>query len=97
RDRALNSPSRNHFVAWVGRYDDIRNGRPGQYRIKLLESHAGADCGYPGVELLPDNTIVSTTYIKYRPGTAKHSVVSVRFKLDETDALAAARSATAAP
>ena len=97
RDRALGSPSRNHFVAWVGTYDDIRQGRPGQYRIKLLESHAGGDCGYPGVELLPDDTVVATTYIKYRPGTAKHSVVSVRFKLAETDALATQRHDRPAP
>ena len=37
------------------------------------------------MELLPDGTIVATTYIKYRAGTAKHSVVSTRFKLSETD------------
>jgi hypothetical protein len=97
RDRALGSPSRNHFVAWVGKYDDLRQGRPGEYRIKLLESHAGGDCGYPGVELLPDDTVVATTYIKYRPGTAKHSVVSVRFKLAETDARSAQRHAPPAP
>ena len=86
RDKAKSSPSLNHFVAWVGTYDDIRRGRPGQYRIKLLHSHAGGDCGYPGMELLPDGTIIATTYIKYRAGTAKHSVVSTRFKLAETDA-----------
>ncbi|MES2695858.1 MAG: sialidase family protein, partial [Verrucomicrobiota bacterium] len=87
RDKALRGPSYNHFVAWVGTYDDIRQGRPGQYRIKLLHSNAGGDCGYPGMELLPDGTIVATTYIKYQPGTAKHSVVSTRFKLGETDRL----------
>jgi hypothetical protein len=86
RDQALNSPTRGHFVAWVGTYPDIRAGRPGQYRIKLLHSHAGGDCGYPGLERLPDDTLVATTYIKYRPGPDKHSVVSTRFKLAETDA-----------
>lgn len=89
RDQALNSPTRGHFVAWVGRYDDLRAGRPGQYRVKLLHSHAGGDCGYPGVEILPDGTIVATTYIKYRAGADKHSVVSTRFNLAETDLLAA--------
>ncbi len=54
-----------HFVAWVGTYDDIRQGKPGQYRIKLLHSYAGGDYGYPGVERLSDGTIVATTYIKY--------------------------------
>jgi hypothetical protein len=89
RDRALGSPTLGHFVAWVGTYDDIREGGPGQYRVKLLHSHAGVDCGYPGMALLPDGTIVATTYIKYRPGNRKHSVVCARFQLAELDALAA--------
>ncbi|HYH56631.1 MAG TPA: hypothetical protein VD772_08475, partial [Anseongella sp.] len=59
----------------------------GQYRIKLLHSYKGGDCGYPGLELLPDSAFVATTYVKYRPGPEKNSVVSVRFKLSETDAL----------
>jgi hypothetical protein len=37
------------------------------------------------LEILPDGTIVATTYIKYSPGKEKHSVVSVRFKPEETD------------
>ncbi len=89
RDQALRSPTRGHFVAWVGTYEDIRKKDPGQYRIKLLHSHARrtSDCGYPGVELLPDGTIVATTYVKYAPGPEKHSVVSTRFKISETDAM----------
>ena len=85
RDMARKSPTGGHFVAWVGTYDDIRRCRRGQYRIKLLHSHAGRDCGYPGMELLPNNTIIATTYIKYRSGKVKHSVISTRFKLEETD------------
>ena len=34
-----------------GNYDDIRNGQLDQCRIKLMHR---PDCGYPGVELLPD-------------------------------------------
>lgn len=85
RDVALDSPTKGHFVAWVGTYDDIKNARPGESRIKLLHSHAKrvGDCGYPGIELLPDGTIVATTYIKYRPGPEKHSVVSVRLTTDD--------------
>lgn len=89
RDQALNSPTKGHFVAWVGTYADLKSGRPGQYRIKLLHHHGKrlGDCGYPGVELLPDGTIVATTYVKYADGPEQNSVVSVRFKLSETDAL----------
>lgn len=88
RDQAPGSPSRGHFVAWVGTYEDILKSRPGQYRVKLLHSHAKnvGDCGYPGLELLPDGTIVATTYVKYAPGVEQHSVVSTRFTLAETDA-----------
>ena len=87
RDMAPNSPTKGHFVAWVGTWSDITDGRSGQYKVKLLHSFAGSDCGYPGLELLPDGTIVATTYVKYNPGTEKHSVVSVRFKIEELDAL----------
>lgn len=88
RDQALKSPTCGHFVAWVGTYDDIKQARNGLYRVKLLHSYAGGDCGYPGVELLPDGTIVCTTYIKYWNDARKHSILSTRFTLAETDALA---------
>jgi len=89
RDMAPESPIRGHFVAWVGTYDDIKSGEGGDYRIKLLHSHAElvSDCGYPGVELLPDGTLVISTYVKYAPGPEQHSVVSTRFKIAETDAM----------
>ncbi len=83
------SPTSTHFVGWVGRYEDILSGRDGQYRVKLLHSFKGGDNGYPGLELLADGTFVATTYIKYREGPEKNSVVSARFKLAETDKLAA--------
>ncbi len=91
RDQAPGSPTKGHFVAWVGSYDDLKQGRPGQYRVKLLHSHASrvGDCGYPGVERLADGTLVITTYLKYRPGPEKHSVVSLRLTMAELDALAA--------
>lgn len=87
RDTGKQSPTQTHFVAWVGTYDDIITGRDGQYRLKLLHSYKGSDCGYPGLERLPDNTFVATTYVKYRPGPEQNSVVSVRFKLADTDRL----------
>ena len=66
-------------------------------RVKLLHSHAErvSDRGYAGVELLRDGTIVATTYVKYQPGSGKHSVVSTPFNLTETDALLASGSAKA--
>ena len=90
RDMAPDSPSKGSFVAWVGTFDDIIEGRPGQYRLKLLHQYVdpgnrrrASDCGYPGLELLPDGTLVATTYVNYEPGPEKNSVVSVRFRLEE--------------
>lgn len=85
RDMAPFSPTRGHFVAWIGTYFDLSNVLSGQYRIKLLHNYAGVDSGYPGLEILPDGTVVATTYLKYHPGPEKHSVVSVRFKIEEID------------
>ncbi len=85
RDMAPGSPTRGDWVAWVGTYDDIRLGREGQYRVRLMQNHQDADCGYPGVEVLPDGTIVATTYGHWRAGEAPY-IVSVRLTLAELDA-----------
>ena len=88
RDTATSSPTKGHFCAWVGKYDDILFGREGQYRLKLLHSFAGNDSDSAGLECLADGTFVATTYVCYRPGGERESIVSVRFKLDELDAKA---------
>lgn len=76
RDTTPGSPTGGHSVAWTGTYDELRNKRPGR-RIKLLHSFAGRDCGYAALSLFPDETILATTYIKYRNDARKHSVVGV--------------------
>ncbi len=90
RDYAPGSPSRDKFAAWIGTYNDIKQGHTGQYHVKLL--HAYSDCGYPGIHQLPDGTIIATTYGKYWNDARKYSVVSVRFKISEIDARAAKNS-----
>ncbi|MCC7492502.1 MAG: exo-alpha-sialidase [Fimbriimonadaceae bacterium] len=85
RDMADGSPTRGDFVGWVGTWDDLRQNREGQCRLRLLSSPVKVDLGYPGLELLPDGTFVATTYAALAAGE-KHSVVSVRFRLDEVDA-----------
>ncbi len=74
----------NYCTAWVGRYEDIVEGREGERLIRLLRSHRGADHTYPGLEVLPDGTFVATTYIQYQPDELQ-SIVSVRFRLDEIE------------
>lgn len=82
------------LVGWVGSYDDLKAARPGQYRVRLLYSYAGSDCGYPGVFVTKDGSIVALTYIKYDQGSNKQSVVSTRFKIGELDVLARSSSST---
>ena len=80
RDMAPESPTAGHFVCWVGTYEELRSCVPGDsYRIKLLHSHAGWDCGYPGVHLMEDGTVLATTYVKYWDDDRLQSVVSKRF------------------
>jgi len=98
RDMAKTSATYGHYVAWVGTFEDIVNRREGQYRIKLLHNAnrkpsdppgtGNTDCGYSDLELLGDGTLIATTYVQYAAGLEKSSVVSTRFNLSETDALA---------
>lgn len=88
RDRTHDSPTHGDWVAWVGSYEDIAEGREGQYRVRIMDNHKDADCSYPGVEVLPDGTFVTTTYGHWSPGESPY-IVSVRLKLSELDELAA--------
>ena len=74
------------FVGWVGTYDDLRNCRVGQYTIRLLPRLG--DTGYPGLHQLADGTIVATTYGVLNAGE-KPSIVSLRFSMEEIDAMGA--------
>lgn len=86
RDTTHDSPTKGDWVAWVGTYEDIVAGREGQYRIRLMDNHKGADCAYPAVDLLPDGTFVTTTYGHWTAGEMPY-IASVRFTLDEIDEL----------
>lgn len=87
------------WVAWVGTYDDLKNGREGQYRIKLAHTYlenqtepalsANADTGYCGNVVFPDDTIVTSTYgtfgEKNIDGSYKTYVVSKIIRLSDVD------------
>jgi hypothetical protein len=85
RDTARASPTRGDWVAWVGTYDDLVKGREGQYRVRLMDNKNEWDCAYPGVESLPDGTIVTTTYGHWDEGQPPY-IVAVRLTLRELDA-----------
>jgi hypothetical protein len=87
RDQARDGPTWGDWVGWVGTYDDIRHGREGQYRVRLMDNTRDADTAYPGLDLLPDGTFVTTTYGHWVEGEEPY-IVAVRFRLEELDALA---------
>jgi hypothetical protein len=84
RDTTHESPTQGDWVGWVGTFGDIVEGREGQYRVRLLDNHHRWDCGYPGVEVLPDATFVATSYGHWTPDEAPY-IVSVRFSRDEIE------------
>ncbi|MCY2932920.1 MAG: sialidase family protein [Planctomycetota bacterium] len=86
RDTTRKSPTKGDWVAWVGRYEDIIAGREGEYRVRIKQNHKSADCAYPGVEILADDTFVLTTYGHWTP-TEQPYILSVRVRLDELDQL----------
>ena len=65
------------WVAWVGTYDDLKNGTEGQYRIKIAHTYldhqnepsivANADTGYCGNVVPKDGTIVTSSYGVFSP------------------------------
>lgn len=85
RDTTHVSPTKGDWVGWVGNYDDIVRGTEGLYRVRIMDNTKGADCTYPGVELLPDGNFVTTTYGHWTQGEQPY-IVSVRFTLQELDA-----------
>ncbi len=80
-------PFEGDWVGWVGTWDDLVDGGGGQYAVRLKDNKKGYDTTYPGVEVLPDDTFVLTTYGHWSQGEEPY-ILSVRFKLDELDAIA---------
>lgn len=65
------------LIAWVGSYENLKNGAEGDYRIKIShiyledqvnpEYYAGSDTGYCGNVVLADDTFVICGYGKFSP------------------------------
>lgn len=75
------------WVGWVGTYDDLVHQADGQYVVRLRDNTHGYDTAYPGVLILPDGTIVTTTYGHWDQGEQPY-IRTVRFTLEQLDALA---------
>ena len=80
-------PFEGDWVGWVGTWEDLVDGRDGQYSVRLKDNTKSYDTTYPGVEVLPDDTFVVTTYGHWDKGQQPY-ILSVRFQLNELDAIA---------
>lgn len=81
------SPTAGDWVGWVGTYQDLVEGNEGQYLVRLKDNTNGTDCAYPAIEVLPDGTVVATTYGHWEQGEMPF-ILSVRFRAEELDAMA---------
>ena len=87
RSESGQRPFEGDWVGWVGTWEDLLKGRDGQYVIRLKDNKKGYDTTYPGVEVLPDDTFVVTTYGHWDEGEEPY-ILSTRFQLSELDQMA---------
>lgn len=85
--KGTTSATEGDWTGWVGTYEDILKGRPGQYRVRFKHNYHRWDCAYPGLEALPDGTFVVTTYGHWTPDEPPY-ILSERFTVKELDELA---------
>ena len=83
----VGNPTYGHYVAWIGTYDDIRHES-----ARTISRQAAAQPRGTRLRLLRPRTLARWLRWSPRltsstnPGPEKHSIVSVRFKLEEIDA-----------
>ena len=66
---------------------DLIQGNSGQYFFRLKDNTKNYDTSYPGVEVLPNGTFITTTYGHWIEGQSPY-ILSSRFKLQDLDELA---------
>jgi hypothetical protein len=84
RDMARQSETRGDWLAWVGTWENLAEGTPGQYRVRIKDNVNSWDSTYPGVEVLPDGTFVLTTYGHWEAGKQPY-ILCARFRLEDLD------------
>lgn len=85
--KSMPSPTSGDWVGWVGTYQDLVDGNEGQYRLRLMRNTKSFDTAYPGVVVLPDDTVVATTYGHWVQGESPY-ILTVRFKLSDVEKIA---------
>jgi hypothetical protein len=76
------------------RFPVVDLSRDAERQVVIAEGTPTLYQGHPTTTLMPDGTILATTYIKYRNDPRRHSVVCTRFRLEETDGRLGAASCT---
>lgn len=94
RDMPKEGKWKGDWVAWVGTWEDLVLRREGQYRIRLKDNKDSWDSSYPGVELLEDGTILTTTYGHWEKGEQPY-ILSIRLTMKELDEMARKAAAQA--
>ena len=84
KEKRANRSFEGDWIGWVGTWDDLLRGGEGQYQVRVRDNQHAWDCAYPGVEILPDGTYVTTTYGHWDEGQ-KPYVRTARFTLDDLD------------
>lgn len=84
RDMAEGSDSKGDWVAWVGTYEEIMSREPAGFRIRIMDNQNSWDSTYPGVEVLPNGDVVTTTYGHWVDGEPPY-IVSVRLTWNEME------------
>ena len=85
--KAQNRLFEGDWVGWVGTWDDLIQGNSGQYFFRLKDNTKHYDTSYPGVEILPNGTFVTTTYGHWSKGQPPY-ILSSRFQLQDLDNMA---------
>jgi lysophospholipase L1-like esterase len=86
QDTSPVSPTLGSFVAWVGTWENLRDGEEGEYRIKLLDHKGWAGAKLSKLIIKPDGVIVVSAMGK-SPGDESFTEKMVQFTLEETDSL----------
>nr|WP_243281476.1 glycoside hydrolase domain-containing protein [Clostridium sp. D53t1_180928_C8] len=78
------------WIGWVGTYEDLINGRDGEYRIRLGKDYTNStkagDCGYAGNVVMSDGTFFLNSYGNFDTNTNNNTyIMGTRFKLGEID------------
>lgn len=86
RDMAEGSPTRGDWVLWIGTWGQLLAGGAEGTRLLLLDNTNAWDCGYAGLEVLGDGTLVATSYGHWIAGQPAF-VVCVRITREELEGL----------